>query len=248
MFKLCIDAGHGYNTAGKRTPDGVREWAMNNGVVNNVINLLKDYEVEITRLDDPTGKTDVALASRTNKVKAVNPDLYLSIHHNANTGSWGHWTGFEIYYMKNNLPLAQKILPYLKAEFLKPINGVNIKEHGNNAIRTSNLHVLREVGSIPALLVEGGYMDSLNDYKYITNTDGQLNYARGIANFIIKEYKLKELKPVKWEEIIDKHTDNPMEWKKGINAIVKLTKDESNVGDIEIFKFLPALLEKIYNR
>lgn len=58
----------------------------------------------------------------------------------------------------------------------------------------------------------------------------------------------KELKPMKWEGIIDKYTDNPAEWKKGINALVKLAKDESNLGDIEIFKHLPTLLEKIYNR
>lgn len=27
-MKIALDAGHGYNTAGKRTPDGIREWTL----------------------------------------------------------------------------------------------------------------------------------------------------------------------------------------------------------------------------
>lgn len=58
----------------------------------------------------------------------------------------------------------------------------------------------------------------------------------------------KEFKPMKWEQIIESHTDNPVEWKKGINSLVRIAKDDSTLGDLEIFKFLPALIEKIYNR
>ena len=41
MSKLiAVDAGHGLHTAGKRTPDGEREWSFNNRVVIALIDAL----------------------------------------------------------------------------------------------------------------------------------------------------------------------------------------------------------------
>ena len=74
MVKIVIDAGHGFNTPGKRSPDDEREWSFNNKVALYAIAKLKTYkDVEILRVDDPTGKTDVPLGTRTdlaNKWKA----------------------------------------------------------------------------------------------------------------------------------------------------------------------------------
>ena len=62
MVKIVIDAGHGFNTPGKRSPDDEREWSFNNKVAQYAIAKLKTYkDVEILRVDDPTGKTDVPL-------------------------------------------------------------------------------------------------------------------------------------------------------------------------------------------
>lgn len=62
MVKIAIDAGHGINTPGKRTPDDEREWSLNNKVALAAIAKLNTYQnVQILRLDDPTGKTDVPL-------------------------------------------------------------------------------------------------------------------------------------------------------------------------------------------
>ena len=62
MVKIAIDAGHGMNTAGKRTPDGEREWSFNNKVALAAIAKLNTYQnVKILRLDDPSGKNDVPL-------------------------------------------------------------------------------------------------------------------------------------------------------------------------------------------
>jgi N-acetylmuramoyl-L-alanine amidase len=111
--KLCLDAGHGLTTSGKQTCTGavgvVKEWTMNNNVCNFVADMLKDYDVDITRIDDITGKTDVPVQSRTNKVNAAIPDLFISIHHNANTGVWGNWSyvvGFYHYKKLRDKDLA----------------------------------------------------------------------------------------------------------------------------------------------
>ena len=81
MVKIALDAGHGINTAGKRTSDGERECS---------VRLNKYQDVQILRLDDPTGNTDVPLATRTNKANA-----FVSLHHNALDGKWGSLGGFK---------------------------------------------------------------------------------------------------------------------------------------------------------
>ena len=113
MKKIVLDAGHGFNTSGKRTLNGangvVREWTMNNKVCNYAAQFLNGYDVEITRVDDVTGVTDVAVQARTNKVNTVKPDLFISIHHNANTGVWGNWSyvvGFYHYKKTRDKTLA----------------------------------------------------------------------------------------------------------------------------------------------
>ncbi len=184
MKKLVIGAGHGANTPGKRTPDGVREWSMNSKVVELVIIALEDYDVEIHRTDDYTGAYDISLSDRVKKANSVNPNLYIEVHHNANTGVWGDWTGFEVYYMRGWQELATRCAATLKTH-------LKIKPHGDNAVRTSNLAVLRDVRSnIPAVLTEGGYMDSNIDSKYIRSEEGIRDYANGLVSFIISELKL----------------------------------------------------------
>src|SRR5699024_1736486 len=114
---VAVDAGHGINTAGKRTPSGEREWSFNNVVVQAIIKELGNYEkVKVIRLDDPTGKTDVALKTRTNKANSANADILVSVHHNANTGRWGNWTGTETYSYPtstNGKKLAETVHPHV---------------------------------------------------------------------------------------------------------------------------------------
>ena len=106
MITIVLDAGHGYNTAGKRTPDGQREWSMNSKVATYVEQKLAKYEgVQVRRVDDTTGAKDISLTERMKSVKTIMPDLFVSIHHNANTSVWGNWTGVEAYAH----PLAPKV-------------------------------------------------------------------------------------------------------------------------------------------
>lgn len=55
-----------------------------------------------------------------------------------------------------------------------------------------------------------------------------------------------EVKALKWDEIIKKVADNPVNWEKGITSIVEIAKTPANIGDLKILRFLPDLIEKIY--
>jgi len=73
MVKIALDAGHGLNTPGKRClksldKNETREWVLNSRIANYVQESLRDYEgIEVLRLDDPTGRVDVALKTRTTR-------------------------------------------------------------------------------------------------------------------------------------------------------------------------------------
>ena len=81
-FKLALNAGHGLNTAGKRCmkaldPNETREWTLNNRIADKIESLLAAYNgIEILRIDDTTGATDIALATRTTKANNWGADFY----------------------------------------------------------------------------------------------------------------------------------------------------------------------------
>lgn len=187
--KIMLDAGHGYNTPGNRTPSGsrgiVREWTMNNAVANHITGLLRDYDVEVRRADDPTGRTDVALGERVNRTNRFMPDVFVSIHHNAFQGRWGTHTGTEVFHLpgrnNNDRPLATALAPRLARE-----TGLL-----NRGAKTANWHVLSCDHRITAILVEGGFMDSTIDYPIITSDEGQRAYARAVANTLIEHLNLR---------------------------------------------------------
>ncbi len=94
-----IDAGHGNNTPGKRSPDGsMREHQFNNATANYLAAELKTYgNVQTQLAHDPTGKRDVPLKERTDKANAWKADAYISIHANALSGTWHTGEGIETY-------------------------------------------------------------------------------------------------------------------------------------------------------
>lgn len=186
-FKVVVDAGHGRYTPGKRSPAGEREWFFNNTVALALIAELKKYEgVEILRVDDPTGNTDVPLNTRTARANAFGGDIYVSIHHNANSGKWGTWTGVETYVYTNtvdsdgSMRLAKEVHPRL-------VRAMGLKDRG---IKKANFAVIRDT-RMPAILTEGGYMDSTIDITRMRNKTILTNAGISIAEAVAAYGKLK---------------------------------------------------------
>lgn len=187
MITVVLDAGHGYNTPGKRTPNDVREWYLNSNVCNHVENKLKEYEnIQIKRVDDTTGNTDVSLTDRMNKVKQIMPDLFISVHHNANTSQWGTWTGVEAY-AHPLAPQLDKDLATKASKYLSEHTGLK-----NRGMKTADYQVLRQCPSaVPGILIEGGFMDSTIDEPVITSW-GQEAYADAIVQLLVEYFKLQK--------------------------------------------------------
>ena len=178
-MKIGLDAGHGLKTPGKRTPDGIHEWELNDKVRDKVVELLKDYDVEFVFTDNDEGNIDESLAYRVKKYIDANVDLFVSLHHNAYKGTWNDATGVEVY---TNINATAKDIELANAIYKNLPNYTGLKGRG---IKKENWYVINQ-NKIPAVLVEGGFMDSNNDYKVITSEKGQEGYAKAVAEGIIE--------------------------------------------------------------
>ena len=190
-FKVAVCAGHGgsNSTPGKRTPDNEYEWSFNDKVVKAFIAELENYEdVEVKRFDDSTGKTDVPLKIRTDGANAWGADVYLSFHHNANTGTYGTWTGVETHVYETKPAEAIKLANLVQPQLVK---AYGLKSRG---IKYTNLHITRET-NMTALLIEGGYMDSSIDIKKLRDDSVLANAGTSVARAVAQYGNLKRQAP-----------------------------------------------------
>lgn len=185
-MKIAIDAGHGYNTPGKRCPDdSMREWEFNNVVADYVADGLSQYvDVMYKFTHDTTGKADVSLNARTKAANAWPADVLVSIHANASTGSWGVANGIEtfVYSLKSadSVKLAKAIQAQLIAKTGRKDRGV----------KAGNLHMVRE-SKMPAILVECGFMDNREEAALLKTDAYRRKCAEAIVAGIASVYGLK---------------------------------------------------------
>lgn len=176
--KIGIDRGHGLRTSGKQTPNGIKENALNDAVADLVVDLLKDYDVEFIHTDNDEGNIDESLESRRAMYVNQKVDAFVSIHHNASSSAWANVTGVEVY--TDNNPTAQDIaLANAIYKNLPAYTGLR-----GRGIKKANFVVINQ-NSIPAVLVEGGFMNGNNDYNVITSAAGQMGYAKAVAEGLI---------------------------------------------------------------
>lgn len=185
-MKIYYGAGHGMHTAGKRSPNDEREWSFNNEVALGFAKEMKKYKnISLFRTDDPTGKRDIPLHERTNKANNANADVYISFHHNAYKTQWGDWTGVETYYYTTST----------KGKALsKGVQQAIVKAYGlaDRGIKTNNLHITRET-NMPAILVEGGFMDSTIDIKKLRDKKVLQLAGKHTAQAVAEYFGLKKL-------------------------------------------------------
>ena len=175
---ITIDAGHGLKTSGKQTASNLgtvyKEWSLNDKVVRKIMSALANYNgVEVHRIDDPTGATDIALQTRVNKSNSLKADIHISIHQNAGGG-----TGTEVYWHTNGTAEDKK-LASIVAPKLASKTGLR-----NRGGKTASFAVL--TCRATAILCEGGFMDTANDYAVITSDKGQQAYADAVVEGLVE--------------------------------------------------------------
>lgn len=178
-YLVALDAGHGLTTSGKRTPDGIHEWELNDKVRDYVVQFLMGYNVQFMFPDNNEGTTDESLYTRLLSYINAKADAMVSIHHNAYLGKWGSANGTETYTDKNPTAADKRLAECIHKRL---VQYTGLKDRG---IKAEDWYVINQ-DKIPAVLTEGGFMDNKGDYAVITSEAGQKAYARAIAEGLIE--------------------------------------------------------------
>lgn len=204
MKKVCLDPGHGVETAGKRSPDGTyREYEFSLDMAYRLKPLLERHGVEVilTRWDEH----DVSLADRVRIANAVGElDLFVSIHSNA-AGSGAEWMsarGLLVYAYTTgggSTKAAQHILDRQAQA------GVTVR-NGGKPSDGSKLYVIRKT-TAPAVLVEHLFHDNLEDTALLKDAAYRQKMAQADAKGIL------DYLGIAWQEESDEKEEIAMDEK-----------------------------------
>lgn len=168
------------------------------------------------------------LKTRTNKANNWNADALVSCHHNAYLGRWGNHGGVETITQavsqKASVDIAKEIHP-------RVVSAMGLTDRG---LKTMNLHVTRE-SHMPAVLVEGGFMDSRIDIIAMRSDAKLKAQGEAIAEGLAAYFKL-----VKKTVIIYRYGDSGP-------GVKKLQQDLNKTGStlVEDGLFGPAVRSEL---
>lgn len=177
---VVLDAGHGGALTGAMY-EGIKEKDLNLAVTKKVAAILirHGYNVIMTRSDD----TDIGLVERANIANAINADIFVSIHSNANEDP--SIFGVSTYHFpqsRRGSLLAQSI----------QTAAASATGAKNRGILSANFAVLRET-DMAAALVEMGFMTNHSELMQLADEAYQAKMAQGIADGIVRYLNSQKL-------------------------------------------------------
>lgn len=197
-IKVVIDAGHGGIFPGARI-NGINEKDINLAISKKIQSLSAEYNVDVimsreTDITPGSNKLGESLEYIAALPKNKNADLFISIHMNQtadkkNEEMQTQKSGFQIWIPRNNsgvyqgsVKLGSVLTEVIKTDFLiEP-------ELKQTPTPDGNILILKKA-TVPAALIECGYMDNPGDMKYLLDEKNQEKIARDILEGI-KKYNL----------------------------------------------------------
>ncbi|WP_312098342.1 N-acetylmuramoyl-L-alanine amidase [Niallia sp.] len=193
---IFLDPGHGGSDPGAMA-GGYTEADLNLSVAKKVQKLLKDrgYIVYMSRTSD----TYVSLLDRSKKANALNPDIFVSLHHNSTGSSATSVNGIESYYYKYypgypsviNSKMHNNSTRIMKSTMLASLiqnKMVSYTGAANRGIDGDTFAVLRET-AVPATLLELGFINNPTERKKLVTSSYQNKTAKAIADGIEAYFK-----------------------------------------------------------
>ncbi|MEG7281672.1 N-acetylmuramoyl-L-alanine amidase [Bacillus sp. 0909A] len=179
MVKIFIDPGHGGSDPGA-TGNGLQEKTLTLQIALALRTILTNEYEGVTVLLSRTSDQYVSLSDRINAANNWGADFFLSIHINAGGG-----TGFESYIYPG---VGAPTTTYQSEIHSEVIQAVDFSDRGK---KTANFHVLRE-SSMPALLTENGFIDTITDANKLKTSSFIHSLARGHANGLEQAFSLQK--------------------------------------------------------
>ena len=193
-MKMLIDAGHGIDTPGKRSPDGAfREYLWNREIADLVCEDLgiDGYNVSLV----VTETNDIPLITRVNRVNAIcnkygtDDVILVSIHSNAagNGKDWMNAKGWSCYTTKGDTKsdiLAELLYDSFERSF--PDRKIRKDMQDGDRDWEENFYIIQK-SKCPAVLIENFFYDNKEECHWLMQDAVKVRIAMAIEQGI-KDY------------------------------------------------------------
>jgi N-acetylmuramoyl-L-alanine amidase len=189
---VVLDPGHGGIDPGAVGPSGLREKDINLDVAQQTKRILEAAGAVVVLTRDRDQNT--TLATRDALAVALDPQAYISIHHNAEPdGPTGGPPGHETYYQIAN-PSSKRLAGILWEELDRAFSAYGIAwmgdtDHGAKyrpGSRGDYYAVLRQTEGIDAVLSEAAFISNPPEEALLATPEFRLVEAQAIAAAIIR--------------------------------------------------------------
>ena len=188
-MKILIDAGHGIDTPGKRSPDGTfQEYLWNRQVADLVLARLKssgmDADLVVTETNDITLRTRAMRVNRVCDRLGASNVLLVSIHANAagNGMFWSTATGWECHTSPGKTksdPLAEAFYDSFSRAF--PDKRMRRDFSDGDSDKESHLYILTKT-RCPAVLLENFFYDNRMECQWLLQAKTKEQIADAIVD------------------------------------------------------------------
>lgn len=195
-MKVLIDAGHGIDTPGKRSPDGrFREYLWNREIADLVLYGLLGSGIDASLVVKETN--DVSLRNRVNRVnticnkEGVSNVILISIHANAagNGSAWMNAKGWSCYTTKGKTK-SDLVAECLYDAFEDEFKDRKIRKDMSDGDRDweENFYIIQK-SRCPAVLIENFFYDNKEECAWLLQQETKERIALTIVGGIKKYLK-----------------------------------------------------------
>lgn len=191
-MKILLDNGHGEDTAGKRSPDGLlREYKYAREIAEAIEHELRTKGYDAERIVPET--IDISLTERVRRVNDICDRLgasnviLISIHCNAaKNGEWANARGWCAYTSKGKTK-SDELATKLYVEAGHNFTGQTIrKDYSDGDPDWEESFSILQKTKCPAVLTENFFMDNQEDVSYLLSLEGRTQIIKTHVDAIIK--------------------------------------------------------------
>lgn len=189
--KIVIDAGHGGVDGGAVSKQGLIEKDLNLAIALQLRDYLQQAGATVVMTRD--GDYDLAsegqkkyskrktedLLRRVAIIKQEQPSMLVSIHVNSIPSP--KWSGAQTFYDKGNVAGGMKLAELIQEELRN-----NLQNTSRLVGEVSDVYVLKQITSLPAALVEVGFLSHPEEAARLADAEYQRKVAASIYQGILK--------------------------------------------------------------
>lgn len=191
-MKILLDNGHGKDTAGKRSPDGVfREYKFAREIAKDIETELTNKGYDVERIVPE--ERDISLTERVKRVNDIcnqvgaSNVILISIHCNAaSNGKWSSARGWSAYTSKGETK-SDELATMLYIEAAHNFSGQTLrKDFSDGDPDWEESFTILQKTKCPAVLTENFFMDNKLDVSYLLSMEGRTQIIKTHVDALIK--------------------------------------------------------------